>query len=160
MNDSQFIGSIIISMDKFIKLLSECSPLKIECSNAKITGINIKDDSNITVDIEITTNNNIDKTKDNTYVFSNIKPTPSTQKTVVGGTIISCNGLFDKDNLRDDVLLTTYQAEILLGMQFNLLHNLRYKGEGPAFIKEGKNKYWYKVCDIRNWINEKHVKSV
>jgi predicted DNA-binding transcriptional regulator AlpA len=56
----------------------------------------------------------------------------------------------------EDRLLTSKEAASLLGMAVGTLTNLRWRGEGPPYIKKGRFvRYW--LSDLLAWANRDKV---
>lgn len=49
-------------------------------------------------------------------------------------------------------LLTTEDVARLLGVSEKLIHNWRYEGRGPRFVKLGHRTVRYRPEDVDSWI--------
>lgn len=55
-------------------------------------------------------------------------------------------------------LLTTREVSALIGVPAGTLQNLRWRGEGPKYVKVSRRSVRYRDTDLEQWISE-HVQD-
>lgn len=65
------------------------------------------------------------------------------------------NSTFEK--LRTKVVLTDVQVEEMFGISRHTLRNLRFKRQGPNYLKLGTKAVRYKPQDIEDWLESHRI---